>query len=152
MKEYEINEETMAIIPLNESVTEVYEQGNRYFVDQNVMEIMENSCRYFGSSLEGRKKGTEYMTGVSYKAPIIVEESKELIFFPTNSLRVQECSWISLKHIKTYYHEDNHVRLIFMNGDKIILNISYGIFDNQILRATRLESALRGHKNSKKTF
>ena len=33
---------------------------------------------------------------------------------------------------------------------EIALNLSYGVIDNQILRATRLEAVLRGRKNEKK--
>ncbi|UKI29329.1 MAG: competence protein ComK [Clostridium sp.] len=43
---------------------------------------MDESCRYNGSTIEGRAKGTESLTGISYKAPIMVkEEEKYYIFF-----------------------------------------------------------------------
>ena len=148
--QYEINDETIAILTIDKNYSEVYEMNDHYIVEQPSNKIMEDSCRYFGSSLEGRRKGTEYMIGVNYKAPIIVEESKEIIFFPTSSTR-ENSNWIGLKYIKSYYRDGDVIFIVFENGTKIAIKTSYGIIDNQVLRATRLESALRGRKTAKKT-
>ena len=149
MKEYEINEDTLALISLD-SKTKVFEKERTFVVNKQISEIMEDSCQYFGSSLSGRQKGTERLIGVSYKAPIIVEESKNIIFFPTTSPRVKNCNWISLNNLERYYTKNKKLVLEFKNNQKIMLNISFGIIDNQILRATRLESVLRGRKIEKK--
>ena len=65
-KEYEINEETLAIIAVDKNYSEVYELNDHYVIEKGSNKIMEDSCRYFGSSLDGRRKGTEYMIGVNY--------------------------------------------------------------------------------------
>ena len=154
MSEYEINYETLALISVGDECTEVYEKDHIFHVNKNVNEIMEESCLYFGSTLDGRVKGTERLIGVSYKSPIVVEESQEMIFFPISSPRYNRCNaWISLKHICTYYKEDeNQVIIKFQNGVKIPLSTTFGSLDNQIIRATRLESAIRGRKMNKKRF
>ena len=149
MKEYEINEDTLALISLDKK-TKVFESNKTFTVDKETSKIMEESCEYFGSSLSGRQKGTEKLIGVSYKAPIIVEESKNIIFFPTTSPRIKSCSWISLNNLERYYTRNKRLILEFKNHQKIMLNLSYGIIDNQILRATRLEAVLRGRKSEKK--
>ena len=149
MKEYEINEDTLALISLDDK-TKVFENNNTFTVHKESNCIMEDSCKYFGSSLKGRQKGTENLIGVSYKAPVIVEESKNIIFFPTTSPRLKKCSWISLNNLERYYTKNNKIVLEFKNKQKIMLNISYGVIDNQILRATRLEAVLRGRKSKKK--
>ena len=146
---YEINEETLALIPISENKVLVYEADDSFELDNNATSIMEDSCLYFGSSLDGRKCGTKSLIGVSYKAPIIVEETKELIFFPTASSRKSETSWISLKNLKDYYRDEEGIVIVFHNGQKLTLDVSYGVIDNQILRATRLESVLRGRKTKK---
>lgn len=148
MENYEINCNTLALIALKNK-TEIFEENDHFFVNKTANEIMENSCTYFGSSLSGRQKGTERLIGVTYKAPVIVEESKEMIFFPTLSPRKEECSWISLQKINKYYRVGNKLMIEFKNGSSVVLGISYGILDNQILRATRLESVLRSRKNDK---
>ncbi len=152
MENYAINEETLAIIPLEKNKSMVYELEESFQIDKNVTQIMEDSCRYFGSSLEGRRKGTETLIGVNYKAPIIVEETREIIFFPMASTRYQNPPWIGLKNLKCYYKTEEGIVIEFENNKKIILDSSYNIVDNQILRATRLESALRGRKIGKKRF
>ncbi len=143
--EYEINEETLALIPIKNK-TKVYELNENFVVNKSVKEIMEESCEYFGSSLLGRQKGTTNLIGVTHKAPIIVEETKELIFFPTTSPRLEKCSWISLNNLNTHYRNKDKIVIEFQNNQKIELDVSYGIIDNQILRATRLESVLRQRK------
>lgn len=145
---YEINDKTIALYSLTNK-TRVYEEDRSFVVDALASEIMEDSCTYFGSSLEGRKKGTHNLIGVSYKAPVIVEESNNMIFFPTTSPKVKSCSWLRFNKIKRYYYKNNHLVVEFKNGDKILLNISYDMINNQVLRATRLESVLRERKIQK---
>lgn len=149
MLDYEINTNTLALINEKEK-TKVYEVDSTFYVDKSANRIMEDSCEYFGSSLAGRQKGTFNLIGVSHKSPIIVEETKEIIFFPTISPRQKNCNWISLNNIERYYNNKGKVIIIFKNNQKLELSTSYGIVDNQILRATRLESVLRGRKKSKK--
>ena len=151
MEDYEINRKTLALIALKDK-TEVFEEDNHFFVDKLTNEIMEDSCAYFGSSLAGRQKGTENLIGISYKAPVIVEESQEIIFFPTASPRNANCSWIHLSKINQYFRLGKKLVVEFKNGSRVVLDLSYGIFDNQVLRATRLESVLRGRKNDKNSF
>jgi len=150
MENYQINDETLAILPIDKTTSRVYEIGTSFEVNENTTKIMEESCRYFGSSLDGRRKGTECLIGVSYKAPIIVEETQGLIFFPTASPRYQYSSWIGLKYIKRYYRRDDGIVIEFQDDSQLVFDLSYGVMDNQILRATRLESALRGRKTGKK--
>jgi len=151
VENYEINTETLALIALKNK-TEIFEENNHFFVDKLANEIMEESCAYFGSSLAGRQKGTEHLIGVSYKAPVIVEESKEMIFFPTSSPRKEDCSWISLQKINKYFRAGDKMVIEFKNGSRVVLDLSFGILDNQVLRATRLESVLRSRKNVKNSF
>lgn len=146
MVEYEISDDTLAIIPVSDKTTKVIEKDNTFIVNLSSMKIINNSCEYFGSSFDGRNKGTKKLIGVSYKAPIIVEESKNIIFFPTTSPRLMECTWISLKNLLSYKKSDMTSEVTFNNGISISLDISYGQLDNQILRATRLESVLRNRK------
>ena len=105
--------------------------------------ILEHSCEYFGSSFEGRKEGTKKLLGITHKSPIIIEESRKIIFFPTTSPEKEDCVWINLDKIDTYYKKDSKTSTIkFKNGDIIDLNLSIGSLNNQILRATRLKFVL----------
>lgn len=80
--------------------------------------------------------------GISHKAPIIVEESRGIIFFPTASPRLATCSWISLNNIKDYAKYNKKTIIKFTCGKNVKFDLSYGIVDNQVLRATRLSVLL----------
>lgn len=146
MKTYEICKDTLAIIPIENYKSKVIERDREIEVDKTPMEIVESSCQYFGSSFVGRLKGTKNLTGVTHKSPIIIEETNEIIFFPTSSPRLYECCWISLNNISDYQKDSNNSTILFDTGYQLSLDISYGSLDNQILRATRLESVLRKRK------
>lgn len=146
MLNYEINNDTLAIIPLGEGKSKVIESTCELIINRTPMEIIEDSCLYFGSSYDGRHCATKYLLGISYKSPIVVEETKNIIFFPTNSPRQYDCCWISLRNIIDYKRNNKNSIIYFENGKNVQVNISYGSLDNQILRATRLESIIRNKK------
>ena len=148
MNSYEINSETQAIIPVGEDKSKIIEANRTLIVNQTPMKIIDMSCKYFGSSYQGRFIGTKNLIGVSHKAPIIIEETREIIFFPTSSTRLNNCSWLSLKHLQNYKKSNNNSIIVFNSGYLLNLDISYGVLDNQVLRATRLESVLRLRKNN----
>lgn len=143
---YEINNSTVALIPVGINETKIIEEEQIFNVQKNTTEIINHSCKYFGSSFVGRKEGTKALMGVSYKAPIIVEETQSIIFFPTSSPRFENCYWISLGHVNDYSKMEKYTLINFKNGEKLELEISYGSLENQVLRATRLESILRHRK------
>ena len=148
MDNYEINDNTIALI-FNNFKTLVYEKGNSFYVDKLPNEIIKYSCEYFGCSFKGRVDGTKYLTGLTHKPPIIVEESNEIIFFPLSSPRLNSCSWIRSKYINNYSRYNTKSIVTTINGSKIVLDCSYEILNNQILRSSRLESIIRYRKNMK---
>ena len=147
---YEINYDTQLILPLGEFKSKVIEHDDEYIVNSSVQEILEHSCEYFGSSFEGRKDGTRKMLGITHKSPIIVEESRKMIFFPTTSPEREDCIWINLEKIEKYYKVENgKSAILFKNGDILEFDLSYGSLSNQILRATRLKFVLDEKKKKK---
>ena len=151
MNSYEINEDTLAIIPKDNKITIVYEKYNNYIVKQNIKEILNNSCKYFGSTLDGRKIASSSLLNINYKVPIIIEESSNMVFFPTSSIKNNKCSWISLNNIDRFERNYRGSKIYFNNGKFIIFPISYGILNNQILRSSRLIYLLKERKLNKNT-
>ncbi|MBR6133492.1 MAG: competence protein ComK [Bacilli bacterium] len=145
MENYEINSDTVALIP-KEDKTIVYEVDKSFVVDKKPLEIMEESCEYFGSSLEGRQQGVLNIAGYTHKVPVIVEESFDLIFFPTLSPRNKKCSWLSYRHIiRPDKFKDKSI-IELKNGKKILLDVSCAIIDNQMYRCSRIEDILKVRK------
>ena len=77
---YEINEGTLAVMPdTNDSrKSKILEDRKEYIIDSKPYEVMDYSCKYFGSSYEGRKEGTKAVLDINYKVPIIVENSMKM--------------------------------------------------------------------------
>lgn len=147
---YTINPDTLAIIPINKKKTKVYETDGAFIIARNANKIIEDNCEYFGSSYEGRKKGTMELTGVTHKAPILIEDANDLIFFPTASPRLHDCSWISLNNLDSYEPYDDESVVMFNNNLKLQIAVSNKVIDNQVLRATRLESVIHKRKQIKR--
>lgn len=143
---YEINSSTLAIIPISKTVSKIIEEDDIITVNKNTTEIIDDSCKFFGSSYLGRHEGTKNIIGVNYKAPIVIEETNDIIFFPTSSPRFDNCYWICLKKILKYKKEAGKTIIVFKNGYELPINISTGSLENQILRSTLLESVLRSRK------
>ena len=152
MVSYLINEETCALIPVGNAKTNIIENTCNKVFTENCTDIVSYSCKVNGSTLDGRQKGSSYLIGSSYKPPIIINDEIGLILIPTHSTRNKDCIWISLNNLLNYGPiKNDKVEIEFRNHEKMIVNTSFNIFDKQVLRATRLESALRG-RNSKKNY
>ena len=145
---YEVSNGTLAIVPNEKESSLVYEDEERYIIDETPFKIMEESCKYFGSTFEGRKDSAREILGAEYKVPIIVEDTDNLVVFPTTSPYSDECVWISLKRIKKYEKIDAcNTKIIFDNNKEIIVPCSYRSIENQVSRASRLDLILRNRKN-----
>lgn len=146
---YLIKENTYALIPSGKK-TKAIESEHSLIINETPVDVVSKNCYLNGSTLEGRQKGSSYLIGTSYKPPIIINDYNNIILIPTHSVRNKDCMWVNLNNILNYYQNDsNNVILEFKNHKKIVLNVSFSKFDKQVLRATRLESALRGRNNQK---
>ena len=147
--EYEINKGTLAIMPNENESSLVYEDEDRFLIEQSPFQIMEESCRYFGSTYEGRKDSARSILGAEYKVPVIVEDTDNLIVFPTTSPKSDDCIWISLKRVNNFERIDNsNTKVIFDNNKEIIVPVSYRTLENQISRASRLDFMMRKRKSN----
>ncbi|CCY78842.1 transcription regulator [Mycoplasma sp. CAG:877] len=145
---YEISRGTLAIVPNSEENSLVYEDDSRYIVNETPFKIMEDSCKYFGSTYNGRKDSAKSILGAEYKVPIIVEENNNIIVFPTTSPSSADCVWISLGRIKYFEKIDSsNTKIVFDNNREIIVPCSYRTIENQVSRASRLDLVMRNRKN-----
>ena len=149
MKKYKINDNTLALIPLNKHKTVAYEDHNYYIIDDKVSSVLNENCEYYGSSVSGRLKGSYSLMGFSYKTPIVVSEQDNMIFFPTSSPRLNDCSWINVNNIRSIDKNDKKTTIIFTNGEEIEIEASYNIIKNQYFKSLQLNSALKNRKNDK---
>ena len=150
MKNYEINDETYAVIGKNGGRCEIIESDFNYDVEKDAYSVMDESCEYYGSSYKGRLKAAKSILNCSYKLPILIEESTFLIFFPIKSSLEEDCVWINLNKIKNIEKVDSKTNIIFENNKNLLVDASKMSIENQIYRSTRLENLLRKRIQSKK--
>ena len=149
-KEYEINEGTLAVLSVDNKTSKIMEDEQDYVVKQSSFDVMDHSCRYFGSSYEGRRQGAKEIIGANYKLPIIIEDGRNIVFFPTLAAEDNECMWSAVNKIKSYHPaEYNTTKIIFFNNVSLTVPLSYRSVQNQIFRATRLSYLLKTRKNDK---
>lgn len=100
MNQYEINDATLAIIPDKKANSLILEEGTEYKIEAKPLKIIDYSCKYFGSSYVGRREGSKQILQTAYKLPIMIEDTRNIVFFPTNSPEETECSWLALNKIE----------------------------------------------------
>lgn len=145
LEKYEINSNTAAILPFHDKglFSRVLEVEQEYVVTLSPKEIIENSCEYYGSSYDGRTKGTKAITGISHKPPIAIDPLNKIYFFPTHSPKRTQCAWISHRYVEEHGKIDSYkVIVTFANNMTIQLPISYNSFESQLHRTAYLRTKL----------
>lgn len=143
---YVIDSETMAVLPLLERdrvCSHVIGYYKHIYTSVRPTQLIDRSCRYYGSSFQGRKTGTKELIGITHKPPIVIDASNSIYFFPTTSPAKPQCAWLSHSHISTF-KKANHDQTIvtFLNGESVTLDISYSSFSNQFYRTAQLRTVV----------
>lgn len=146
IEEYEINSSTMMILPItygSKIYSQIWELEDEYLSPFKPFDIIKKSCIFFGSSYEGRKEATKHLTGITHKAPITIDSTNSIYFFPTTSANNAHCIWIAQEHIHLHRRIDStQTQLVFKNKRAVSIPISHNSFNNQILRTALLKTTL----------
>jgi len=141
--------QTMAVLAeyneLGKIYTRVLEKDNEFTIPKAPREVIDNACRYFGSSLESCQEGTREICDFSHKTPIVINLYCGMFFFPIISPQSDACSWISHSHILTLRDVKHLGTEIIFDNDKrtrIIVNVSYGSMTRQLLRTSHFRYKL----------
>ncbi|KKI93690.1 hypothetical protein WQ54_02675 [Bacillus sp. SA1-12] len=134
----------MAIIPdPNKKYSEIIECEEELVVHKRPMDVIDQSCRYFGSSYSGRKEGTKDLVKITRKSPIVIDPANSIYFFPTTSSTKTHCVWLSHGYVKEYSKAKHDNTLVtFINGKTITLPLSVGSFENQLFRTAQLRTII----------
>ncbi len=153
LNEYEVNIYTMTILPIlleNKLCSRIIEIDEELIVKMKPIEVVDRSCKYFGSSLKGRKEGTRELMGITHKPPIIIEPSNQIFLFPTASPSSTECAWLSHSHIIKHSPAGNGTTNITFRNKKIInFDISKGSFENQLFHTAQLRTIISSRMEKK---
>lgn len=148
MNNYIINNETLLLIPYGKGKTKVFEFDRNFIINETSGNIIKNSCLFFGSSLEGRREAVKYILNINMKIPILVEDMKNMIFFPVSNCINKNSIWISYQNLLKYckFNEFSTV-LYFKNNEEVKVDVKYNLIDNQVIRCIKLESLLNKRRN-----
>ncbi len=122
------------IIYYNNFNTVMINTDGKIIINGNfIRSILNKSCIFYGSSLNGRLKGSKDLLKCRYKLPIIISENNRLIFFPVNKY-----FWINFNMMESFEKKENHTIITFKNGYKRSIFVSYRVVNNQMLKCSRL--------------
>src|SRR5690625_133706 len=142
----EVTPTTMAIIKHQDKkgniVSQVFEEETNYIVNRPPTKVIEQACKFFGSSLKGRQEGTRDVSKINYKTPIAIDPLSGMYFFPTTSPTNTSCSWIAHSHIEHVNKARKDTEIIFKNTQRVLLSVSYGSIQNQIQRTAQFRYIL----------
>ena len=81
-----ISGKTLIIYYDNFNTVMINTDGKMIINGNFIRSILNKSCIFYGSSLNGRLKGSKDLLKCRYKLPIIISESNRLIFFPVKTI------------------------------------------------------------------
>ena len=145
---YEIDLSTLMLIGIDDETTKIVTIDNEIIIKENSKSIIDKSCRYFGSSLIDRIKATNRLVNMNSKTPIVVEESRNIIFFPLKSTREKNNIWISFNNLDKYEKNSDKTIFYFKCGKVVTLVFSYYIIDNQVTRSIILDYEINKRRKS----
>jgi len=145
---YEIDLSTVMLIGLDDEKTKVITLDNEFIIDIDSKKIVDNSCKYFGSSLSDRVNMTKRLINIKSKSPIVIEESRNIIFFPLKSIREKCNIWISFNNLEKYVKSDYKTIFYFKSNREVIIDFSYYIIDNQVTRSLMLDYEVKKRRES----
>lgn len=141
--ELEVTPFTLAVLSqeneTGELGTHVLDERLEYIIPSTTTKVIDNACKYYGSSLEGRLDGTRGISKIVYKPPIAIDPASGMFFFPTTSPRSKTCSWIAHSHIAFVKPKNNKkaTEIVFKNGRNVVLPVSYSSINRQVERTAQ---------------
>ena len=145
---YEIDLSTLMLIGIDENTTKIITFDKEFIIKKSCKEIVDSSCKYFGSSLSDRIKSTNRLVKMASKTPIFIEETRNIIFFPLKSTREKVNIWISFNNLENYSKNGDNTILNFKKNKSISIRFSYYIIDNQVTRSLILDYELNKRRKN----
>lgn len=140
----EINSSTMVIMPIeygSKIFSKIFELEQQYISPFKPLDLIKDSCEFFGSSFKDRKEETSRLIGITHKSPIVISPTNFLYFFPTASPENTSCVWIAYDHVVDFKKgEHNHTVVTFKNKQSLHIPISPNSFQNQFIRTLMLKT------------
>ena len=147
---YEIDLSTVMLIGLDDNKTKIITLDDEFVIEMDSKKIIDNSCKFFGSSLNDRVNMTKRLININSKSPIVIEESRNIVFFPLKSVREKCNIWISFNNLEKFTKSADKTIFIFKYNKQVIIDFSYYIIDNQVTRSLMLDYEIKKRRETLK--
>lgn len=143
--EFYMNKDTILFCPRYDDLGNMYtcilENENLFKSHLPPTDLMEESLKYYGSSLAGAKAGASMILGDTFMSPVAVSERLGLYWFPSKSPSRRDCVWFALHQINKYTAiEKKKTKVTFNNGSSYVVGISCYSFENRMKDAYKLKA------------
>lgn len=99
----------------------VLEGGETITLKIGVVKLLDKICNVYGNTYDGRRNAIRKALGIVQKIPILINASKQEIFFPIFNLRKDVNYWINYRYINCVSSCGDHACWISFNDKKEIL-------------------------------
>ena len=140
--DFELSSNVVLLRSISDNTTELVNYNETLTIPLNSKTIIDRNCKLFGSSLNGRIESSREWLGYDYKLPIIIDEIRNLVLFPTRSVDSPKNIWISYNAIDDYNQTKNGIELLLKNGNSIVIKESFNVFESQFIRASKLHKRI----------
>ena len=154
---YIINPVTMGLLPMNSPFGELWtiilETTKVFIVKKKPIEIIDESCHWFGSSYAGGKSSVAAIMGYKSMFPINISSELGICLFPLASAERRDTVWLAHAHIKDWVSKDRVTTTVrFMNYQVMDLLIARSVFEWKTFRAGQYRHSLRETVEDYKVF
>ena len=120
-----IDNETLMLEPVftDKVKTRIVTTHGTYYSEESAVNLLEDACNRFASTLEGRIKAIKKLMNYSVKAPLLIEPN-HFGAFPTMSYRHVECVWIFNHPFDVEEVSKGKSIVLFSNGISVPVNAS----------------------------
>ncbi|TQR10153.1 competence protein ComK [Psychrobacillus soli] len=101
-----------------------------HYSKMSVLELLNNACMRYASTLEGRMKAIKLIMNYYHKTPILINP-KEFGAFPTVSYKDTECVWIFNHHFYVNELGNGKSQIVFDNGIHMTVKVSKNVLLKQ---------------------
>jgi len=102
------------------------------------LNILKESCLYYGASLQGRQCAASAVLGTNRMLPAAINPRSGIYMFPTSSGKSQQCIWLSYYLIDSFKTSGQYVHICFYDGSMLEVQASRRIIDNQYKKTSQV--------------
>lgn len=139
--DYVINYETMLIETADhpEYLTKILDvKKGTIYSKRTPKSLMKEAAFLNNLSIKGHLDVVNKRFPNMKKIPLMINPNLSVIMIPTTSPSNANCKWINYIQIDDYFEHENKSKIIFRNGEEILLPITYYVLDKQVSKATKI--------------